>query len=108
MRRTELLQGLRTMKIEEVYEQTLERSLSQLEAAFILGISERTFGRWRDRFEAEGAAGLYDRHFGHVSPHRVRVHHYPDQTLAIFHGPRKLASYDKTGNLREGKDQLAA
>ena len=28
---------------------------------------------------------------------RVRVHRYVDATLAVFHGPRKLASYDAKG-----------
>jgi hypothetical protein len=30
---------------------------------------------------------------------RVRVHHYPDGTLAIFHGPRRLARYGADGQL---------
>jgi hypothetical protein len=30
---------------------------------------------------------------------RVRVHRYVDATLAVFHGPRKLATYDATGRL---------
>jgi len=71
--RTELLQGLRMMKFEEIYERASRRDLSQEEAASILGVSERTFRRWRDRFEAEGAEGLYDRRLGRVSPHRVPV-----------------------------------
>jgi hypothetical protein len=36
------------------------------------------------------------RHFVKV---RVRVHHYPDGTLAIFHGPRRLARYKPDGTL---------
>ena len=28
---------------------------------------------------------------------KVRVHRYVDKTLALFHGPRKLASYDAHG-----------
>ena len=51
MRRTEQAQGLRLMKFEEVYGRTLRGELSQAEAAEILGTSERTFRRWRDRFE---------------------------------------------------------
>lgn len=73
MRRTELLQGIRRMKFEEVYERASRRELSQAEAASILGTSERTFRRWRDRFEAEGAEGLYDRRLGKVSGCRVPV-----------------------------------
>jgi hypothetical protein len=28
---------------------------------------------------------------------KVRVHRYVDETLAVFHGPRKLAAYDRQG-----------
>ena len=73
MRRTEVLQGIRTMKFHEIHDRTIRRELSQLEAASILGVSERTFRRWRDRYEAEGAEGLYDRRLGRVSGHRVPV-----------------------------------
>ena len=71
MRRTERLQGLRLMKFEEVYGRTYRGELSQGEAAEILGVSERTFRRWRDRFAAEGAAGLYDRRLGRISARRA-------------------------------------
>ena len=73
MRRTEQAQGLRLMKFEEVYGRTRSRLLSQAEAAEVLGVSERTFRRWRDRFEAEGAEGLYDRRLGRVSARRAPV-----------------------------------
>jgi hypothetical protein len=39
---------------------------------------------------------------------RVRVHRYVDGSLAIFHGPRKLADYDKQGQLKEIKKKKAA
>ena len=65
MRRTEQVQGLRLMKFEEVYGRTHRGGLSQAEAAEVLGVSERTFRRWRDRYEAEGADGLYDRRLVH-------------------------------------------
>ena len=55
MKRAEVLQGLRQMKFEEILERAKRRRLSQAEAASILGMSERTFRRWRGRFEAEGA-----------------------------------------------------
>ena len=46
-----------------------------------------------------------------IRPHfvkaRVRVHEYPDGALAIFHGPRRLASYSADGVLI-GKQRLAA
>ena len=73
MGRTEVLQGIRLMKFEEILERTRFRELSQGEAASVLGVSERTFRRWRGRFEADGAEGLYDRRLGKVSGRRVPV-----------------------------------
>ena len=73
MRRTEVLQGLRVMKFEELNVRVKRRSLTQGEAAEILGVSERTFRRWCDREEEEGAAGLYDKRLGKVSGRRIAV-----------------------------------
>ncbi len=73
MRRTEVLQGLRRMKFETILERWKGRELSQSEAAEILGMSERTFRRWRDRYEDEGLEGLYDRRLGAASARRVPV-----------------------------------
>ena len=47
MRRTEVLQGIRLMRFEEIYERFRRGRLSGLEAAEWLGISERTFRRLR-------------------------------------------------------------
>jgi transposase len=73
MRRTEVLQGLRVMRFEDVYGRWQQRRLSQAEAAEILGMSERSFRRWRDRYEDEGAAGLCDRRLGKASARRAPV-----------------------------------
>jgi transposase len=73
MRRTEVLQGLRRMRFEDIYGRWQQRRLSQAEAAEILGMSERTFRHWRDRYEDEGAAGLLDRRLGQASSRRVPV-----------------------------------
>ena len=80
MRRTECFQGIRLMKFEEVYGRTRAGMLSQEEAAEILGISERTFRRWRGRFEADGADGLYDRRLGKVSARRAPV----DEVMTVL------------------------
>jgi hypothetical protein len=40
-----------------------------------------------------------DTHRCHYVKARVRVHAYADGTCAIFHGPRKFASYEVTGHL---------
>jgi len=73
MRRTEVLQGLRRMKFEAIYGRWQQRQLSQAEAAEILGMSERTFRRWRDRYQDDGTAGLLDRRLGKASARRVPV-----------------------------------
>jgi transposase len=73
MRRTEVLQGLRRMKFEDIYGRWQQRRLSQAEAAEILGMSERTFRRWRDQYEGEGGAGLLDRRLGKASARRAPV-----------------------------------
>ncbi len=39
------------------------------------------------------------RHRHHYVKATVRVHDYPDGQLAIFDGPRRLASFDPDGNL---------
>ena len=46
---------------------------SQLEAAALLGVGERTFRRWRQRYEDDGESGLLDRRLGKVSGKRVPV-----------------------------------
>ena len=42
-----------------------------MEAGELLGMSERQFRRYRERFEEEGEAGLLDRRLGKPSPQRV-------------------------------------
>lgn len=44
----------------------------------------------------------------HYVKAKVRVNRYPDGSLAIFYGPRKLASYSKTGLLKENRVMSAA
>ncbi len=49
MKRTEMLQAVRRMKFESVLDRWQRRQLSQAEATEVLGMSERSFRRWRDR-----------------------------------------------------------
>ena len=73
MRRTEALQGVRMIKFLSVFGRYEASELSQLEAAELLGVGERTFRRWRQRFEDDGEAGLLDRRLGKTSGERVPV-----------------------------------
>jgi transposase len=71
MRRTEQLQGLRMLKFEEILDGWTEGRLSQLEAAEVLGMSERSFRRHAKRFEDESVEGLIDRRLGRRSGRAV-------------------------------------
>jgi transposase len=61
------------MRFEELYERRYRREITMAEAAEMLGITERTFRRWKDRYETEGAAGLQDRRIGQPSARAVPV-----------------------------------
>jgi len=67
MRRTEQRQGLRMLKLRDVMSRWEAGSLSQLEAAEVVGMSERSFRRWTRRFEEDGDDGLLDRRLGRRS-----------------------------------------
>ena len=73
MRRTELLQEIRKMRFDEAYQGWQARRLTQEEAARLLGVHERTFRRYIDRFEDEGLAGLADKRLEQVSHRRAPV-----------------------------------
>jgi transposase len=71
MRRAEILEGVRMLKLRDVLSRWEAKQISQLEAAELMGVSERTFRRWTRRFEEEGEVGLVDRRLGKPSPRRV-------------------------------------
>jgi len=71
MVRAEVLQGVRQMRFEGLLERHERGELLQEEAAEMLGISERTFRRWRDRLRDEGPEGLRDRRIGKPSSRRA-------------------------------------
>lgn len=73
MTQATVLQEVRQMRFEELYERRQRRELTMAEAAEMLGVTERTFRRWGDRYEAEGTAGLQDRRLGHASARAVPV-----------------------------------
>jgi transposase len=71
MRRTEALQGVRMIRFEHILDRHEAGELNQLDAAEMLGISERSFRRWCRRYEEEGAAGLADRRLNRPSGKKV-------------------------------------
>ncbi|MGH6934530.1 MAG: ISNCY family transposase [Dongiaceae bacterium] len=73
MRRTEADQGVRMIKFLSILSRYEAAEFSQLEAAELLGMSERTLRRWCERYEEDGEMGLVDRRLGKVSGKRVPV-----------------------------------
>ena len=61
------------MKFEEADTGWQSRRLTQEEAARLLGVCERTFRRYVDRYEDEGLDGLVDKRLGQVSAQRAPV-----------------------------------
>ncbi len=79
MNRAEFMQELRKMRFEEAYKGWTEKRLSQREAAEILGVCDRTFRRYVQRFEGDGVEGLIDYRLGQVSHRRAPV----DEVIAL-------------------------
>ena len=61
MTRATILQEVRQMRFDELCTRQHRRELTMAEAAGTLGVTERLFRRWHDRYEADGAQGLQDR-----------------------------------------------
>ena len=79
MRRTEMLQEVRRMRFEEAYDVWTERRLTQEEAARMLGVCDRTFRRYIDRYEERGLDGLLDKRLTQASSRRAPV----DEVMAL-------------------------
>ena len=67
------------MRFEAAYERWNVGRLTQAEAAYLLGMCERSFRRYVVRYEAEGLEGLVDRRLEQVSQRRAAV----DEVLAV-------------------------
>jgi transposase len=84
------------MRFEALLARQESGELSQAEAGEMLGVTERTFRRWRDRLRDDGVEGLVDRRQGRVSGRRAAlaevermlglyVEQYSDFTMTHFH-----------------------
>jgi helix-turn-helix protein len=60
-------------KFRDVLSQWERRELSKFDAGELLGMPERQFRRYRQRYEDEGLAGLVDKRLGKASTKRVPV-----------------------------------
>ena len=69
--RARYMQENRTMRFQEAYEGWSQGSLTQAEAALLLGQCERSFRRHIERFEADGLQGLLDKRLSQISKRRA-------------------------------------
>ncbi len=105
MRRTEALQGVRIIRFLDIFGRYEASESSQLEAADLLGMGERTFRRWCHRFEEDGKAGLLDRRLGTASSlrglaetfgkHGLPLSFYTDRGSHYFYTPDAGGKVDK-------------
>jgi hypothetical protein len=90
--RTRLLQEIRMMRFEEAYTSWQDKRLTQEEAAALLGICERSFRRYIERFEEAGLEGLIDRRIDEVSHRKAPV----DERYAGEHGGQRSYTWVKS------------
>ena len=83
MNRATWLQDRRMQKFLDVLGRWQAGELSMMEAGELLGMSERQFRRYRDRYEEDGLEGLVDRRLGKASPKRVPEQHL-EQMLRLY------------------------
>jgi transposase len=59
------------MKLQDVLLKAMGKKITWWEAAEIIGVTDRTMRRWRERLESDGYSGLVDRRKGKLSDRRV-------------------------------------
>ena len=105
--RGQRLRGLsateRTMKMSEVIQKAMTKEIRWLDAARILGISDRQMRRWKEVYERDGVEGLRDGRKGKLPRNRIPestvsrvVELYREQYAAfnVRHFWEQLAGYD--------------
>src|SRR6185369_9836874 len=73
----------RMMKVQDVLLKAMAKKITWWAAAEIIGVTDRTMRRWRERLEADGYSGLVDRRKGRPSDRRVPVAKV-EQVLGLY------------------------
>jgi transposase len=71
------------MKLQDVLLKAMAKKITWWEAAEIIGVTERTMRRWRERLESHGYSGLVDRRKGKPSDRRVPLARV-EQVLRLY------------------------
>ena len=89
----------RMMKVQDVLLKAMAKKITWWSAAEILGVTDRTMRRWRERIETDGYSGLADRRKGKPSAQRI-----PLATIEKVLGLYKETYYDL--NIRHFHEKL--
>ncbi len=89
----------RMMKVQDVLLKAMAKKITWWAAAEIIGVSDRTMRRWRERLETDGYAGLADRRKGKASAQRIPLATV-EEVLALY----KKTYYDL--NIRHFPEKL--
>jgi hypothetical protein len=109
----------RMMKLQDVLLKAMAGKMRWWEAAEIIGVSDRTMRRWRERLQEHGYDGLTDRRKGKRSQRRVPVktceevlrlyqERYFDLSTRHFHEKLKEESPARSGAGEAAKAARAA
>ena len=79
----------RMMKLQDVFLRAMAKKITWWEAAEIIGVTDRTMRRWRERLEKDGYSGLADRGKGQPSDRRVPVATV-EQVLGLYRRPTSI------------------
>jgi transposase len=90
----------RMMKLQDVLLKAMAKRITWWSAAEIIGVSDRTMRRWRERMEVDGYSGLADRRKGKASDKRV-----PLATVETVLGLYRETYYDL--NMRHFHEKLS-
>jgi transposase len=75
----------RMMKLQDVLLKAMAKKITWWDAAEIIGVSDRTMRRWRERIEEGGYGGLADRRKGKPSGRRVALA-VVEEVLRLYQG----------------------
>src|SRR5205814_8240827 len=73
----------RMMKLQDVLLKAMAKKITWWAAAEIIGVTDRTMRRWRERLETDGYSGLIDRRKGRPSDRRVPLAKV-EQVLGLY------------------------
>ena len=73
------------MKLQDVLLKAMAKKITWWEAAEIIGVTDRTMRRWRERLETHGYSGLVDRRRGKPSDRRVPLATV-EEVLRLYQG----------------------